>query len=422
MKAKKERERSAAPQQLPPLPGFTPAAMAHAGRRDGRDWKLCWGRPHFAARPPYPTRDNPRLPAIIDAHIAAAESQLAALEPDYQNRHGHLEQCVAKGEAAVASLSVGDRKLPPPEKTLNTFVYACILGGLGLSEWVVNAGTFTVFGARNYVTYIIALVVAIVMPLCAHVTGISWKENRYGKSAILAVTLAVSLIVGIALIRQAYFYSYVQGLLGLNIAPWLLAVIYVVINLTMFGGGTLASFRHAQTDPEGQDARIQLEAAQMQLSADRALLQQLPGQYMALCRQQPARVRASAYAYSRGNMAARRRARNLEDREQPVCFERLRAIVVTIPDFLLAGQPATAARPAGQNPAVSRTNSSAPRPVLSLAADVSGVAAPSSPWAGVDRGADDHGMRVRAASGANSTSTPEFGTVYVDGLDEPEVQ
>ena len=420
MTARADRNGSIVDGQLSQLPTHSPSSMVRLGKRDGCDWRLRLRFPPLTAQTPYPTRDNPRLPAVVEECAAAANDRVAAFERDYDNRCARLEKRIAEEQATVASMAGWE--LPRREKTWSTWVYIPILAGLGFTEWVVNAGAFSVFGGRNYVTYIIALMVAVVMPLCAHVTGSSWKEKRHYKSAILAVTLAVSLIVAVALIRQAYFYSYVQSLLGLNIAPWLLAIIYVVINLTMFGGGTLASFRHAEADPEGQAARRRLEAAKRRLSVDRASLANLPAQYVTLCRQQTARLRVLAHAYNRGNMSSRRRASHPENREQPVWIDRVRNLEVAIPDALLGQRPAAVAPTAGAGTTASSAASERPGPALALAASAGRDAAPATPIGSADQGADRRTWRVGDAAGRVSTSTNGFGTVYVDGFDEAGVQ
>ena len=419
MTRRADRNGSVVDGPLAKIPARTLRSMVRVGRRDGRDWRLHFGFPPLAAQTPYPARDNPRFPAAVEECTAEGNDRVAGLERDHQHRSAHLEQRIASDEVIVAS--VAGQNLPRPERTLNTLLYICVLAGLGLSEWVVNAETFTVFGARNYVTYIIALVVAVIMPLCAHVTGLSWKENRRYLSAILAVTLAVSLIVAIALIRQAYFYTYVQSLLGLNIAPWLLAIIYVVINLTMFGGGTLASFRHAQADPEGQDARRQLEAAERRLSAHRTQLRNLSSQYVALCRQETTRVRALAHAYNRGNMSSRRRSSRPEDREQPVWVERIRNLEVAIPDSLLGRRPAGVATTAGAATAASGAAPGRAFPALVLAASASRDVASISPTGGVSQGVSRRTRHTRDAASRISATMNEFSTVHVDGPDEPGV-
>ena len=312
---------------------ITSGKMYRTGRSDGRQWYLRLGLRPVGSQEPYPSRDDPRLPHAVEECRAAAHEEAARLENEFIQRRLRLEQRIAADEETVAA--VNGRTLPERRRRLSPWIYAGVLAGLGLAEWVVNAYAFAIFGSANYVTFIVALVVAVLLPLCAHLTGAAWKQRQHLGIAVLSLSIAVSIIFALALVRQAFFYSYVQGLLNLNVGPRLLTVIYLVINLGMFGGGVAASYSHAERDPEGQDKRRRVAAAQKRLTADRKILKNLAQQYRALCNQQTIRLRGLAHAYNRGNLCSRRRSRQPEHREQPVWVDRIRDLEVPIPESLL---------------------------------------------------------------------------------------
>ena len=350
----------------------TSGEMESIGAREGRDSFRRFSLFSRGTQDPVPARDDPRLPSAVRRTQGACRQEAARLADAYHSHSTRLAQQIAADNQTVESL--GCQVLPFEEKVLPSWIHGLTLGLLFFAEWIVNALAFAVFGGSNLQTYVVALVVAVLIPYCASVVGSAWKQRRHDGVAMLALIVAVGLIIAVALVRQAYFYDVVNSILGLNIAPWLLMIIYVVINLAMFGGGVLVSYRHAQSDPEGQNARFRLEAARERLTANLAAQHGLRGRYLAQAEDLGPQLQTLAWAYDSGNMRARRRARRPEHREQPIWVDGIDALDVPIPDALLntptAGrdrEAASASHRSGLAGAASTDRAEALEPNASLA-------------------------------------------------------
>jgi len=103
----------------------------------------------------------------------------------------------------------------------------------------------------------------------------------------------------------------------------------------MRGGGVLVSYLHAESDPEGQDARRRLEVAQQRLTANRAMQSGLRDRYKGMTEDLGPQLHTLAWAYNAGNMRSRRRARRPEHREQPIWVDGIESLEVPVPDSLL---------------------------------------------------------------------------------------
>ncbi len=336
----------------------TPHDMEKLGAREGRDSYRRLSLFSRGQQDPMPAQNDPHIPGAVRKAEGACRNEAARVAEAYAARAVALEQRIAADEATVESL--GQKHLPGPERLLPGWVHIGVLVLLGFAEWMVNALAFAIFGGTNTQTYIVALVVAVLLPVCASVVGSSWKQRRNDGIALLALIASVGLIVAIALIRQAYFYDVVNSILGLNIAPWMLTIIYMVINMAMFFGGVLVSYLHAAHDPEGQEERRALEAAQQRLTADRAAQGGLRARYRAQAEDLGAQLRTLAWAYNDGNMRARRRARRPEHRLQPVWVDAIDGLDVPVPDALLEAPPAKATQASAARPAA--TGSAPERP------------------------------------------------------------
>jgi len=195
----------------------TSRQMEKIGAREGRDHFRRFSLFSPGKQDPIPARDDPRFPSAVRKAEGACLHAAARLADERATRATQLEQQIAADQEFVSSLS--GNHLPVPERTLSSWIQCGTLGLLFISEWMVNALAFAVFGGNNYQTYVVALVVAVLLPTCSAVVGAAWKQRRHEGLAMLGLVVAVGLIFAVALVRQAYFYDVVNSLLGLNIAP-----------------------------------------------------------------------------------------------------------------------------------------------------------------------------------------------------------
>ena len=409
----------------------TSREMEKIGVREGRDSFRRFSLFSRGKQDPIPARDDPRFPSAVRKAEGACLRESARLADAHAAHATQLEQRIAADEDIVGSHS-GNR-MPAPERTLSSWIQYVALGLLFISEWMVNALAFAVFGGNNYQTYLVALVVAVLLPGCSAVVGAAWRQHRHEGIAMLALVVAVGLIFAVALVRQAYFYDVVNSLLGLNIAPWLLTVIYVVINLAMFGGGVLVSYLHAESDPEGQDARRRFEVAQQSLTANRAMQSGLRDRYKGMTEDLGPQLHTLAWAYNAGNMRSRRRARRPEHREQPIWVDGIESLEGPAPDSLLhefqagnARPPAASALPVSSPGAVANDSAGTASfdPDLRLFAPLAeGASAPrgrsrgngngnGKGSRGRTRGEGSNGSRRTSSSSTSTGSSPVYFTDF----------
>lgn len=303
--------------------------MERRGASDGRTTRARLGLFVREDVEPSPGVDNPRVPVPVRECENQCAEEAAKLQEASREQTVTLERQISRDEALIKDLQ--PRDLPKREWRLNGLIHLLVLVGIACSEFAVNSVAFAVFGGTDLVTYMIALIVAVGLPLCAWVVGTAWKQRRHEAAAVLALALALGLIISIALIRQSYFYDVVNALLHLNLAPWLLTVIYVVINAVMFGISVLASYLHAERDPEGQRDRRRLEEAKDRLTGNRKTLAGLGDRCQARIAALTPMLQALAYAYNRGNMRTRRRSKVAAHREQPVWVDRVPSLAVAVP-------------------------------------------------------------------------------------------
>lgn len=337
----------------------TTREMEKTGAREGRDSFRRFSLFSRGQQDPFPAYNDPHIPGAVRKAEGACRNEAAQLAATCAAHSTSIAQEIAADEAVVETL--GTAHLPAPERVLAGWINFTVLILIGAAEWVVNALAFAIFGGTNLQTYVVALVVAVLLPICAAVVGSAWKQHRHDSLAMLSLIASVSLIVAVALIRQSYFYDVVNGILGLNIAPWLLTIIYVVINMAMFFCGVLVSYLHSESNPEGQDARRRLEAAQQRLTTNQASQDGLKARYRALTEDLTPQLQTLAWAYNNGNMRARQRARRPEHRIQPIWVDAIEGLEVPVPDALL-DEPA---------PRSERTASAASSPTAAAATHAS---------------------------------------------------
>ena len=147
----------------------TSRQMENTGAREGRDSFRRFSLFSRGKQDPIPARDDPRFPSAVRKAEGACLRESAKLADAHAAHATQLEQQIAADEDIVSSHS--GNCMPAPERTLASWIQYLALGLLFISEWMVNALAFAVFGGNNYQTYLVALVVAVLLPGCSAVVG-----------------------------------------------------------------------------------------------------------------------------------------------------------------------------------------------------------------------------------------------------------
>jgi hypothetical protein len=112
---------------------------------------------------------------------------------------------------------------------------------------------FQLFGENKTLTYVIAALICVSIPLAAHFFGMALKnvhKTLTDKIMMSSLPVLILLEIGaIALIREKYFEAMmVNKVVHLNISSQQLTIIFVIINLAIFFIASIISYSSAHDD------------------------------------------------------------------------------------------------------------------------------------------------------------------------------
>lgn len=126
---------------------------------------------------------------------------------------------------------------------VNSTVYALLLLVLALGEVPMNMVVFRLFGEIELFNLLLALVLALILPGAAHLTGVKLKLHERTVMDVLMIAVCIAIVaVGlpvIGLIREQYLERY--GMPN----DRLLTTAFVVIQYLVFWGALVLSYAHS---------------------------------------------------------------------------------------------------------------------------------------------------------------------------------
>lgn len=233
-------------------------------KRDGRPWKWeVW--PFIKKEKNLIPEDTYKNHAPFELTLKeAAEADMAYLAEKWRQKDEKLKRkyCVALKRFNIArdSLDKESREAQEANKKyqvateefvrlgkprLSPFWKYFWLFFLGLAEFPLNGVVFSIFGAGRIETYIMAASMCFAIPLFAHFTGQSIKQEIKVKKDFIILIIVLSIVflglIALAIIRAEYLAEMLSDL-GIKISPSLAGGIFVIINLLVFSVATLISY------------------------------------------------------------------------------------------------------------------------------------------------------------------------------------
>jgi len=228
------------------------------GRVHGRNWKWSFWPILKSPKPVLPPDDCHDVTNYERSIINAAESDMARIRENYFKRDAKLKAkyCYLKklekeyeekapkesqeAEEAKKHFEEMQNKLAElGQPTIKDWVVKLILFLLIITEFPLNALVFSIFGEGRFMTYIMAGVIGLGIPLGAHYVGkVIRQEIKSGKDIALTAIIILFVfivIVGIAIFRADYL-SYILSSYNINIkiTAQTAAAIFIGINLFLF--------------------------------------------------------------------------------------------------------------------------------------------------------------------------------------------
>ena len=209
-----------------------------------------------------------RLSHGYSKKIQAAEGRLNHAAENYRN---HVEKYQIESPAYNTKKRDLGRGVT---KHLSRRWYIIFILVIVLGEFALNAQAFDVFGKEPWLTYVMALTVAIGLPVSAHFIGLMSRQlpRPLLKTAIVlagSVALLLFCLIGINSARiyfmEMWHPDQVAGLKALQ-KPFL------YINLFVFGCAFLMSFFAHDADSELDNLHVRVTRLEEQMDADDAAI------------------------------------------------------------------------------------------------------------------------------------------------------
>lgn len=341
---------------------YSVGRVRRAGRRDGRSWRWVLFPFKKEQKNPIPP-ENQSNPADYEQEIkGAAKGHIERIAQRWRKEDEKLAKAHVKAlserHEAEASLKKEAREadqalqeynaaqgsvnaLGLPEMSGRTAVIWLIV--LAILELPLNRVVFEVFQASWIETFLVACLVAVAIPILAHLTGYELRQDRKTKRDIAVLVIGVAAAIGligvIAYIRSLYLEGENQlAILGIHLNPRSMTVVFIIVNVAVYLAAMILTyhashpkgkvFRQAigrlkearrslkKESGEAQEARRRLEAASKAVDLTR-VCREKRFNYL----QEEANAIVGAYehlvqVYRNANLEAR------SQRGRPACFNK----------------------------------------------------------------------------------------------------
>jgi len=160
-----------------------------------------------------------------------------------------------------------------PLRYVSHTLYLIFAGIIFLGEIPLNAMVFQIFGENQVMTWVMAFVIGLTIPLLAHFVGIKMREHPDGfhlPNSLKAIGVSWIVIVslwGLSKMRHDYLFA-MKDQLGLT--PELVETSYLFfwLNLAVFGAATFLAYLSHDPVPGYDRLQDELKAAQKKLRVE----------------------------------------------------------------------------------------------------------------------------------------------------------
>lgn len=285
---------------------YTYGKVIRQGKKDGRDFE--WVLWPFTKRPksrvphagekeisPY----EMRLKEAGDEIIKRAEDKWHKLDTDLKSKYCQSLKQVTDlrkmkdketGEAVAAKQQYEEalNKFKSFDKpALTPFWMMLLLIVIGIAEFPLNGLVFQLFGESKFLTYMMAGIMCITIPMAAHFLGKEMRQYEKNWVHIVAIISLVFLsLAALAYIRAEYLADVLENMkkagIKIEITPGVAAAVFLIINMMVFFIASLVSYEgtHPQHDLY-MGAKHNLKDAAMTLKKENAEAFEMESRLMA---------------------------------------------------------------------------------------------------------------------------------------------
>jgi hypothetical protein len=197
--------------------------------------------------------------------IAQRENELEKIEGIYQAEKDSAENAFGlrdahrRLEAAEKRYNDFYEQLKrPPVVYFHPFVYMFLAFLIFAGEVPLNALVFQIFGENQVMTWVMACVVGLSVPLSAHFIGIKLREHAYGFSAgnsikaTVCCGIVVGALYGLSIMRQTYLGELKESL-GITDTLVNSSFMFFWLNLAVFATAIMISYLAHDAAPGYQE-------------------------------------------------------------------------------------------------------------------------------------------------------------------------
>ena len=245
---------------------YNECSIRRKGRQDGRNftWKL-WPAIR-EKKEPVPPKDQKEIAAFENVLFNFTSNDLGKISEQWSKVDEVLKPNVEKAYVALMNAEERFKKekkeadaveddyqkakqdyfnIPAP--SFSPTLATLLLIFIAIGEFPLNSMVFQLFGENKSLTYIIAALICVSIPLAAHFFGMSLKNVKKTLTDIILITglpILILLEIGaIAWVREKYFEAMMlNSVANLKISSEQLTIIFVIINLAIFFIATFISY------------------------------------------------------------------------------------------------------------------------------------------------------------------------------------
>ena len=218
---------------------------------------------------------------VLDAKMKAEQVFLAQKQGDELERVESLYGVEKDAADNAFELKDAHKQLELAEKHYNTmydtyrrapieylphWLYVILAIAIFLGEVPLNAMVFQIFGENQIMTWVMALIIGLCVPLTAHFIGIKFREHGEGFSitntlkGALAFAVVAYALYELSLLRQSYLGENMEAL-GLTEKLVQDSFMFFYLNIAVLSAAVLIAYLSHDAVPGYQRARDELRAA-----------------------------------------------------------------------------------------------------------------------------------------------------------------
>lgn len=271
---------------------YTAKSVACTGKADGRGWKYSiW--PFRTNIPVNPKDEQTDAASFENEILKAGDDDLADYavtwsDKDRELKHAYCssKMLLAQAETALKSdkddFEAAKKEFDEAEDQFEALKQPAMsekvewfwISFLAITEFFFNYIIFSIVGAENWETYLIAAGISIALPMSAKYLGFLLKKSmKSDTEKIMIIVMALTpllVFVCIGILRSALFQSaWADEETQPTIGPWSASLIFMTINLFIFVVGVVISYMAGHDDPENyKTLKVRMERAKARFNKE----------------------------------------------------------------------------------------------------------------------------------------------------------